>query len=257
MKRAGEPWSAVGAAPAGAADENSAAAAVRRMFDQIAPRYDLLNDVLSCRVDRRWWRRTARRFAHILAWDTALILDLCSGTGSMALALRRAARRAKRSGQGAPIIAADFSHSMLARATPRFAGKCIFPVEADALLLPFPSSTFQLVVSAFGFRNLTNYQRGLEEIYRVLRPGGEVGILEFSEPRGPFGLLYRAYLHGLVPLAGRAISGVSGPYSYLPASVAKFPPPAEMMAKMREARFLEANWTPYTFGIAGLFYAKK
>ena len=113
------------------------------------------------------------------------------------------------------------------------------------------------MTSAFGFRNLANYDRGLAEIYRVLAPGGEVGILDFGEPKGLIGKLYRVYFRRVLPAIGTLISGVSGPYAYLPASVLRFPSPEEMLQRMRDAGFRDVSWTPYTFGIAGLYRGKK
>jgi demethylmenaquinone methyltransferase/2-methoxy-6-polyprenyl-1,4-benzoquinol methylase len=130
-------------------------------------------------------------------------------------------------------------------------------MEADALQLPLPDGEFDLVTSAFGFRNLANYDAGLREIHRALKSGGEVGILEFSEPTGILGKLYRVYFKHVLPRIGSLISGVSGPYSYLPASVERFPAPQEMKKKMEAAGFRDVSWTPYTFGIAGLFRGKK
>jgi demethylmenaquinone methyltransferase / 2-methoxy-6-polyprenyl-1,4-benzoquinol methylase len=129
-------------------------------------------------------------------------------------------------------------------------------VEADALQLPFPDQSFDLITSAFGFRNLADYDAGLREIFRVLRPGGECGILEFSEPQGMRGKIYDVYFKSVLPRIGRLISGNSGAYSYLPASVERFPPPPEILSRMKAAGFREASWTPYTFGIAGLFRGK-
>ena len=130
-------------------------------------------------------------------------------------------------------------------------------IEADALNLPFASNRFDLVTSAFGFRNLADYDVGLREIQRVLRSGGECGILDFGEPKGVLGSLYRLYFKQVLPRIGTIISGVRGPYAYLPASVERFPPPDEMLARMKQAGFVEATWTPYTFGIAGLYRGKK
>jgi len=242
----------VGAAPPGARDEASAADAVREMFTSIAPRYDLLNHVLSMNVDRLWWNRTARAFTEVLRRPDAQVLDLCCGTGDMTFALHRHASKAK-----PQIFGADFSHAMLVRAEEKSAGRNIRWIEADALQLPFASGQFQLVTAAFGFRNLANYDRGLEEIHRVLAPGGEVGILDFGEPKGIIGKVYRLYFRRVLPAIGTMISGVRGPYAYLPASVLRFPPPAEMLERMRSAGFREASWTPYTFGIAGLYRGRK
>ena len=222
------------------------------MFTAIAPRYDLLNHLLSFNIDRLWWRRTARIFTHILSQPEACVLDLCCGTGDMTFALRRQA------GKASPrILGADFSHAMLTRADQKSAGTSLRWVEADALNLPFPDASFNLVTSAFGFRNLANYDAGLSEIARVLRPGGECGILDFGEPGGMIGKLYRFYFRSVLPQVGTLISGVKGPYAYLPASVARFPEPSEMLERMRQAGLREATWTPYTFGIAGLYRGKK
>lgn len=245
-----EPVKAAGATPAGAADEQSAARAVQRMFDEIAPRYDFLNHTLSVNVDRLWWRRTARTFGHILRRNDSCALDLCAGTGDMSVALRLV-------GSNARIYALDFSHQMLHHGLEKFASRSIQPVEADALHLPLPSNSMDLVVSAFGFRNLANYEAGLREIYRVLKPQGEMGILDFSEPGGVFGKLYGFYFRNVLPRIGTLISGVKGPYEYLPASVHKFPAPEQMLKKMESAGFCEVSWTPYTFGIAGLYRGKK
>ena len=180
------------------------------MFSSIAPRYDLLNHVLSFNIDRLWWWRTARRFDAILMRSEARVLDLCCGTGDMAFALRRRASAA-----GAGILGADFSHAMLQRARAKSeTGQTatLRWVEADALRLPFPDGHFDLVTSAFGFRNLADYDGGLREIARVLRPGGECGILDFGEPRGLIGKVYRVYFKRVLPKIGTLISGVSGPY---------------------------------------------
>jgi len=241
-----------GAAPEGAPDAQTAAVAVREMFSSIAPRYDLLNHLLSFNVDRLWWRRTARVFAHILVRSDARVLDLCCGTGDMAFALRQQAGKT-----GPLILGADFSHPMLQRAAQKSAGKPLCWVEADALRLPLPDASLDLVTAAFGFRNLSDYDAGLREISRVLRPGGEAGILDFGEPRGIIGSIYRLYFRHFLPKIGTVISGVKGPYQYLPASVERFPTPQQMLERMRAAGFREASWTPYTFGIAGLYRARK
>jgi demethylmenaquinone methyltransferase/2-methoxy-6-polyprenyl-1,4-benzoquinol methylase len=250
----------IGAAPEGAHDPDAAARAVRDMFTSIAPRYDVLNHILSFNIDRLWWRRTARSFSQILAQPDCRVLDLCCGTGDMTFALR------KQAGKSNPQIwGADFSHAMLQRARSKSleqtAGnkKSAAPcwIEADALRLPFPDQHFSLVTSAFGFRNLSDYDAGLREILRVLRPGGECGILDFSEPKGFIGHLYRLYFKQVLPRVGTALSGVRGPYAYLPNSVERFPQPEEMLSRMQSAGFREATWIPYTFGIAGLYCGKK
>jgi len=167
-----------GAAPPGALDQDSSARAIQEMFTSIAPRYDLLNHLLSFSVDRLWWWRAARQFAHILARPDARIIDLCCGTGDMAFALQRRAGK-----PGAAILGADFSHAMLQRASQKSAGTSLCWVEADALNLPFADAQFDLVTAAFGFRNLADYDAGLREMVRILRTGGECGILDFGEPR--------------------------------------------------------------------------
>jgi demethylmenaquinone methyltransferase/2-methoxy-6-polyprenyl-1,4-benzoquinol methylase len=226
------------------------------MFTSIAPRYDLLNHVLSFNIDRLWWRRTARAFGHILSRADSRVLDLCCGTGDMTFALRREA------GKSSPqILGADFSHAMLQRATTKASSSPTDAkpgwIEADALSLPFPSGHFNLVTSAFGFRNLADYDAGLREIVRVLRPGGECGLLDFGEPNGLIGAIYRMYFKQVLPRVGTMISGVRGPYAYLPASVERFPPPEMMIERMKRAGFNEASWTPYSVGIAGLYRGKK
>lgn len=242
----------VGAAPEGASDSESAARAVRQMFASIAPRYDLLNHLLSFNVDRLWWRRTARSFSNILSGPNAQVLDLCCGTGDLTLALWRKSIKTSTA-----IVGADFAHPMLQRARTKSSGTSLRWIEADALRLPVPDTQFDLVTSAFGFRNLADYDAGLREIVRVLRPGGECGILDFGEPGGLIGKFYRIYFKHVLPAMGSLISGVQGPYRYLPASVERFPSPQEMLARMERAGLNEVSWTPYTFGIAGLFRGKK
>jgi demethylmenaquinone methyltransferase/2-methoxy-6-polyprenyl-1,4-benzoquinol methylase len=178
------------------------------------------------------------------------VLDLCCGTADMALALQRC-------GAGsATIFGADFSHAMLSLAERKARGR-VKLMEADALSLPVRDACFDLVVSAFGFRNLASYDAGLAEISRVLRPGGEVGILDFGEPEGFLGDVYRMYFRRVLPAVGTLISGVRGPYSYLPTSVERFPEPSQMLERMRRAGFHHLSWTPYTFGIAGLYRGNK
>src|ERR1700731_11194 len=197
-----------GTMPAGTSDEHSAAHAVRQMFDEIAPRYYFLNHVLSMIIYRLWWRRTARTFSHILSRNNARVLDLCAGTGDMSVAMRVVAYRQDSS---AAIMALDFSPQMLQHGLPKFNAKKIQPVEADALHLPLADNSVDLVVSSFGFRNLANYDGGLGEIFRVLKPQGELGILDFSEPGGLMGKVYGFYFRNVLPRIGTMISGVRGP----------------------------------------------
>ncbi len=249
-----------GARPAGVTDETSAALAVRAMFNEIAPRYDLLNHLLSCNIDRLWWWKTARRFRRILEQPDAAILDVCCGTGDMTMALLR-----HRPAGARPMLAADFAHQMLRRGAEKFAqeqprnrlgagrGARAVASEADAMRLPVRAGSLQLITTAFGFRNLANYREGLAEFHRALAPGGQLGILDFAEPGGLLGKLYAFYFRRVLPAIGSRLSGVSGPYAYLPTSVEKFPPPAQLMTTMREIGFREVSWTPYSLGIAGLY----
>jgi len=242
----------LGAKPAGARDEQSAAAAVRQMFNSIAPRYDLLNHVLSANIDRLWWRRAAGRFRDVLRKPDAAVLDICCGTGDMTMALLK-----YRPAGARPIVAADFARAMLSRGAQKFACRGAVALEADALHLPLRDASLDLIVTAFGFRNLANYEAGLREFARVLKPGGELGILEFSEPGGMIGKAYAVYFRRVLPAIGRMICGKDGPYNYLPASVGKFPPPPRMLELLRACGYTECTWTPYTFGIAGLYTAKR
>ena len=230
------------------------AAVVREMFGRIAPRYDFLNHLLSMEVDRWWRRRVARRFRHVLERPDARVLDLCCGTGDLAVALAGQAHRAAR------IVGADFCHPMLERACLKFDDAGLLPLlaEGDALCLPFSGGTFHLVVAAFGFRNLADYRAGLREIFRVLSPGGELGILEFSEADpGLFGWLYRFYFRRLLPGIGGLVSGDSGAYRYLRSSVADFPSPETLAGWMKEAGFAEVGFRKLTRGIAYLHTGRR
>ncbi len=235
-----------GTRPEGVRDEREAAEQVQKMFARIAPRYDFLNHLLSFSLDRVWRRRTAERFKHIFERPEARVLDLCCGTGDLAFALGR-----ERGETAAPIFGADFVEGMLVRARGKAAsagGSAVF-VAADALNLPFRDASFELVTSAFGFRNLANYERGLREIARVLKTGGEVGILEFSEPgSGALAGVFRFYFRQVLPRVGGAISGSGEAYSYLPASVAKFPSPPELAQLMAACGFGDARFESWNFG---------
>ena len=146
---------------------------------------------------------------------------------------------------------------MLQHGAEKFRARDIQPVEGDALRLPLRDGSMDLVVSAFGFRNLANYDAGLEEIRRVLKPEGEFGILDFSQPGGLLGEIYGFYFRKVLPRIGTMISGVRSAYEYLPASVTRFPTPPEMIRKMEAMGFKNVSWTKYTFGIAGLFRGRK
>lgn len=231
------------------------------MFSQIAPRYDLLNHLLSFSLDHVWRRRAAKRFRRVLRRTEAHVLDLCCGTGDLTFALNRVREEAIRD-RGAhrfPIVGCDFAQPMLQRARTKSLGQehaAVF-IAGDALRLPFQDETFDLVSSAFGFRNLANYEQGLREIGRVLKPGGQVAILEFSEPRGPAGAVFRFYFRRILPLIGTAISGSKEAYFYLPGSVAKFPSPSEIAALMRKSGFGEVKMVSWNFGSVVLHTSKK
>jgi demethylmenaquinone methyltransferase/2-methoxy-6-polyprenyl-1,4-benzoquinol methylase len=215
---------------------------VRDMFARVAPRYDFLNHLLSFHIDRLWRRAVPPRFRDILARPGARVLDLCCGTGDLALALERHGPAA--------VIGSDFCHSMLLLARQKRLARM---VEADALRLPFADAAMDLVTVAFGFRNLADYDAGLREIKRVLRPDGWAAILEFSEPTGPlFGPLYRFYFERILPPVGGAVSGDRAAYAYLRSSVLKFPPPDELAAWMREVGFRNVSYQRLTFGAACL-----
>jgi demethylmenaquinone methyltransferase/2-methoxy-6-polyprenyl-1,4-benzoquinol methylase len=220
------------------------------MFDTIAPTYDRANHLLSFGLDRTWWFRAARALRPILQRPEAVVLDLCCGTGDMTLALYR-----RRPRSGAPVLAADFSHNMLSLALPKFARKNIVPIEADALRLPLADSSVDLVTFAFGFRNLSSYPAGLNELHRVLRPGGQIAILECNQPEGFVGSLYNLYFQRILPTLGGWISRSPRAYAYLPHSVERFPRPPKMKQLILEAGFTDPTWTSYTLGTAGLYRA--
>ena len=225
---------------------------IRRMFGEIAPRYDLLNHLLSLNIDHYWRWRTVRL---VPPAGYAPILDLCTGTGDLALAYER-------HGQ-APIVGADFCHEMLVLASQKAAGRQatdrIRFLEADAQELPFPSNLFQITCVAFGLRNVTSLERGLSEMVRVTRPGGRVAILEFSKPRHwLFGRVYRFYFRRLLPFLGQLISGSKdNAYGYLPASVMQFPDGEALADRLREHGLKGVHWRPLTFGIATLYVGTK
>lgn len=243
-----------GTHPEGAVSEADASKKVREMFTQIAPRYDLLNHLLSFELDRLWRARAAQCLRPILERPDALVLDLCCGTGDLAFALAKEGR--------ARILGADFAHTMLVRARAKRPaqaatdGSASTPVsffEADALCLPFADASFDLVTSAFGFRNLANYEAGLREIYRILKPGGTIAILEFAEPpEGSLGDLYRWYFTKVLPRIGWLVSGHQSAYSYLPRSVARFFRPPELAALLRSVGYQSVEFREWTMRTVAL-----
>ena len=249
-----------GTRPEGAFTEADASKKVREMFTQIAPRYDLLNHLLSLQLDRLWRARAAKRLGPILQRSDALVLDLCCGTGDLTFALARAGK--------ARVLGADFAHTMLVRARDKSraraaasAGESSSPTlffEADALRLPFANATFDLVTTAFGFRNLANYEAGLREIQRILKPGGTIAILEFAEPPdGLLGDLYRWYFSKVLPRVGELISGHPSAYTYLPNSVARFFRPQELASLLRAVGYQSVDYRVWTFGTVALHTAVR
>jgi demethylmenaquinone methyltransferase/2-methoxy-6-polyprenyl-1,4-benzoquinol methylase len=253
------PAPARGTQPEGTRTEADASRKVREMFTQIAPSYDALNHILSLQLDRLWRARTAKRLRPILQRQDALVLDLCCGTGDLSLALRKAGQ--------AQIIGADFAHTMLTRARTKSAQVAshsglnaeILPVvEADALRLPFADQSFDLVTTAFGFRNLANYDSGLREIHRVLKPGGTLAILEFTEPPAGFlGNLYRWYFRTVLPRIGAWLSGDPTAYTYLPKSVSRFFRPPELAAAISAAGYTQVTHKSWTAGTVALHTAQR
>ncbi len=239
-----------GTTPTGTHSEDQAATWVRGMFGRIAPRYDLLNHLLSCNIDRYWRARTVKRVEHVLRRPDARILDLCCGTGDLMLALE-----AKR---GSRVMGSDFCHPMLVEARRKAGAKrrnCPL-FEADGLTLPLPNHSIDLITIAFGFRNFVNYRRGLEEMFRVLRKDGVLAILEFSQPSNPLlGAGYRFYSKTVLPALGGLISGSKDAYTYLPDSVRKFPTAQELVQEMKDTGFCEVNYELLTGGIVALHVA--
>jgi demethylmenaquinone methyltransferase/2-methoxy-6-polyprenyl-1,4-benzoquinol methylase len=219
------------------------------MFTAIAPRYDLLNHLLSLNIDRGWRRRAITR----LEWRAApqgTYLDLCAGT------LDLAAELAGQQGFGGNVVGADFVVPMLRLG--RGKAQALRPVGADALALPFPDATFEGCTIGFGVRNLVDIDAGVREMARVLRPGARLVILEFSTPTAwPIRPLYLFYFRHILPLVGRAVSGHTTAYAYLPGSVEEFAEPAELRATMEQNGFGYVRQEPLTFGIATLYTGSR
>ena len=210
---------------------------VRSMFDRIAPVYDLMNRVMTVGLDQRWRRLTVRAVVS----PGARVLDGCCGTGDLAVAARKA-------GAG-DVVGLDFSERMLERA--RRKEPAIQWVQGDLLELPFEDGSFDAATVGFGVRNVADLERGLDELRRVLGPGGRVGILEITRPRGPLRLFYRLWFDVLIPLAGRILPGGKA-YTYLPASVRRFPEPEDLAALLRAHGFADVEYRRLAGGIVAL-----
>jgi demethylmenaquinone methyltransferase/2-methoxy-6-polyprenyl-1,4-benzoquinol methylase len=221
------------------------------MFSAIAPRYDLLNHLLSLNVDR-WWRRRAVDRLHWEATPRARYVDICAGTFDLALEL------ARRPGFLGHIVAADFSLPMLGRGISKIGDTPIAPVCGDALRLPLVSQSFAGAMVAFGVRNLADIDVGLREMLRLLSPGSRLVILDFAMPaRGVLGKLYRLYFTRVLPLVGRLVSKHSHAYNYLPESVLSFSPPDQLAARMTAAGFSDVGWERLTLGIACVWWGRR
>ncbi|MBI3695451.1 MAG: bifunctional demethylmenaquinone methyltransferase/2-methoxy-6-polyprenyl-1,4-benzoquinol methylase UbiE [Acidobacteria bacterium] len=222
---------------------------VRQMFARVAPRYDLLNHLLSFQIDRYWRRFTVEKVRDILERPGTRVLDLCCGTGDLVAALERVHRR--------PVFGVDFCRPMLNEAHHKLGSRARL-IEADALVLPLPSECFDVLTIAFGLRNLADYRKGLDEMHRLLRAGGSLAVLEFSWPRGRLvGPLYGFYFRHLLPCLGGVISGAGKAYRYLQQSVERFPSSDELSGAIRAAGFREVRDWPLTGGIAVLHVAVK
>jgi demethylmenaquinone methyltransferase / 2-methoxy-6-polyprenyl-1,4-benzoquinol methylase len=223
------------------------------MFDAIAPRYDLLNHLLSAGIDKRW-RARAIRSLQFTGRET--LVDVCTGTADVALEAR------KGSGGAARVLGVDFAGAMLALGRQKVSAAAedgrIVLVRGDAMRLPVTDGAADAVTVAFGIRNVQKPEVACAEMARVLRPGGRLAILEFGVPRIPgLSALYLWYFKYVLPLVGRMISGHTGAYSYLPASVGTFPPPAEFMTILRQSGFGEVRAVPLTLGIVYLYTAVR
>lgn len=238
---------AAGTTPHGTASEAEASRWVRGMFSKIAPRYDLLNHLLSFNIDRGWRKRAVQAVRPILDRPDARVLDLCCGTGDLTLAMSYGAR--------ARVWGSDFCHPMLVLAGEKGVTRLF---EADALSMPVADDSFDLITTAFGFRNLTNYAAGLRELRRILRPGGTLAILEFSTPPNAFlKTTYSFYSSRVLPTLGGWISGSPDAYKYLPESVSRFPDAPALAAAMRSAGFDQVSFERMTFGAVALHIGRK
>jgi demethylmenaquinone methyltransferase/2-methoxy-6-polyprenyl-1,4-benzoquinol methylase len=234
------------------ANEEEHANRVREMFAAIAGRYDLLNHLLSGHIDKRWRRLVGRKLRDRIGSTGAIILDVACGTGDLSLTLSETT--------GARVVGTDFCRPMLEIAARKTGNRnpTIQLIEGDALRLPFLDCSFEAVTIAFGLRNLSDVERGLAELLRVLKPGGHVAVLEFSKPVVPgFSLLFNVYFTRLLPFFGGLISGSKSAYQYLPDSVARFPDQKELSLLMRKVGLESVDYENLTGGIAALHTGKR
>ena len=235
--------------PERTANEIAHARAVREMFAGIAGRYDLLNHLLSINIDKRWRRRVRNELADVLADPDALVLDVACGTGDLSIELKQNA--------AAKVVGSDFCRPMLEVAKEK-AGQVIPFVEGDAMSLPFADMSFDVVTIAFGLRNLSNFEDGLRELRRVLKPGGRIAVLEFSSPSVPgFRSLFNFYFTRVLPRIGGAVSGSRGAYEYLPDSVSKFPDQKGLVQLMTTTGFGDVKYSNLTGGIAAIHTGRR
>jgi demethylmenaquinone methyltransferase/2-methoxy-6-polyprenyl-1,4-benzoquinol methylase len=236
------------AAPRSGADREEQ---VQTIFSEIAPRYDLLNHVLSLNIDRSWRRTAVDR----LEWDRlpgGRYLDACAGTMDLAMEL------ANRSGFSGSVVASDFAQPMLVHGAHKVDAAPVRPVCGDTLRMPFPDDSFDGATVGFGVRNLSNLSAGLREFHRVLRPGARLVVLEFTLP--PNALVragYLFYFHRILPLVGRIVSGHPWAYTYLPESVKEFPGPDRLRELFDEAGFEDSSFQLLTLGIAAIHWGRK
>ena len=224
---------------------------VQAMFSDIAPRYDLLNHLLSFNLDKRWRRRALRA----LEWQRrpdGRYLDLCAGTLDVSVML------AEQRGFTGHVIGADFAEPMLRAGRAKARGSAVYPVAGDALALPLRDSSCAGAIVAFGVRNVADLDAGLREVARVLQPGGRYVILEFTTPRAAFiRAAYHLYFHHVLPVVGGLVSGNRAAYRYLPESVAQFPAPPELARRLRTAGFRDVSWSLLTFGTVAIHVGTK
>ena len=224
---------------------------VRRMFSEIAPRYDLLNHVLSLSLDR-WWRARAINELNWKRTPTGVFLDLCAGTLDVAI------RLASQADFRGLVVASDFAVPMLQIAQEKVRGRSVAALGADALTLPLKTDSAHGAIVAFGARNLADLDQGLREVFRVLKPGARFVILEFQTPgNGLVRAAYHLYFHHVVPFVGRIVSGHRTAYSYLPKSVAHFPSEKELGDRLTRAGFVHVRWESLTFGVCAIHVAEK